>query len=111
MTDARLSRIAAELAMDAGYREAVASPRMSRPNSWGKDYSPQRRRPSVDAARSHDGLGWGGDGAGGDLRQDRVDRARSFPGQALWRSVKASLCPGTMVFVVCLAIATFIVLV
>ena len=111
MTDAQLSRVAAELAMDAGYRASAYPPRVPGPAAWSQDYGPQRRRPAVEPARSHDGLGWGGDGAGRDRGQDRVDDHRSFPGQALWQRVMAALCPGTRVFCVCLAIATFIVVV
>lgn len=111
LTRFELERISTGLAMDAGYRASAYPPRVPGPAAWSQDYGPQRRRPAVEPARSHDGLGWGGDGAGRDRGQDRVDDPRSFPGQALWQQVMAALCPGTRVFCVCLAIATFIVVV
>ena len=40
-----------------------------------------------------------------------MDRPRRVSGQALWRSMSETLCPGSKVFIACVAITTFIVMV
>lgn len=102
--------IAAALAadrVDARYGEASIQVR----SAWRDDYGPERRTPDVGSARLADGGGWNIDGGRGPIREGRlVDRdRRSRP--SLWRKVTAGLCPGTMVFVVCVGIVTFIAVV
>ena len=112
LTRFELERISTGLALEIGGRASsnLARNQSSR-SSWEEDYGQSRSLPWMASTRLSGGGSWNSDGDSSPVRKDRVDRARGFPGQALWRSVKASLCPGTMVFVVCLAIATFIVLV
>lgn len=113
MSNAGLSRVASALAyeMDAGRGKPLREPPGANSTPWSQDYGQGRRTPDVGAQTLHGGGSWHSDGAGGDLGQGRVVHAWSFPGQALWRTMMAALCPGTRVFVVCLAIATFIVVV
>lgn len=103
-----IGRAAAALALELPNRMAGYAPRRE---GFLRDYGQGRQTPNVASTRLSGGGSWNSDGYSSPVRKDRLDRARGFPGQALWRSVKASLCPGTMVFVVCLAIATFIALV
>lgn len=103
-----LTRAAAELALAIPGRMAPHAPGRE---SFQRDYGPQRRKPNLEASRFHDSWGWDSDGDRGNLRKSRVDNSYRGSNPTLWGQVRATLCPGTMVFVVCVAITTFIVVV
>ena len=98
MTDAQLSRVAAELAMDAGYRASAYPPRVPGPAAWSQDYGPKddgRRWNPRDLmmasagvvmvlAAIADKIGW--------------TTLAASPGPSSMAAVMAALCPGTRCF-------------
>jgi len=107
-----LARAAAELALALPGRMAPHAPGRE---SFQRDYGQGRRTPQVVGARLADD--WRGDyprarspvgEVGPDRRRDRLSQGAR---PSLWQQVMAALCPGTRVFIACLAVATFIVVV
>lgn len=103
-----IGRAAAALALELPNRMAGHAPGRQ---GFQRDYGQGRRTPDLGATRLSGGGSWHSDGDRSPVGENRLDRSRSVPGQTLWGKVKSSLCPGTMFFVVCLAITTFIVVV
>jgi hypothetical protein len=108
-----LARAAAELALDLSGRMAPDAP--GRKGTWEKDYGWVRPIPQVAPARLADD--WSGDyprawRSVGEVRpyRSRYAVAKGYC-QTLRREIAAALCPGTRIFVACVAIATFICLV
>lgn len=111
MTDARLAGVAAALAMDVERRATHYLPPGTGPGAWQQDYGPQRRASAMGTAGLSGGGSWHSDGDSGPDRKDGVDDRDRRSRQTLWRQMMMALCPGTRVFVVCLAVATFIAVV
>lgn len=103
-----LARAAAELALVLPGRMASDA---ARGDGFLRDYGQGRRTPNLGATRLSGGGSWHSDGDGGPDRKDGVDYGDRRPRQTLWRQMMMALCPGTRVFVVCLAVATFIAVV
>lgn len=113
MSNDGLARASAALALELPDRMAGHAPR--RKNAWEEDYGTRRRAPAVDAARSAHSFSGDSHGDRNPVRKDRPDFSRNDDPQnrrqGLWRAVRAEFCPGTLVFLACLAVTAFIVVV
>lgn len=112
LTRFELERISTGLALEIGGRASSHLARNKSPrSSWEEDYGQSRSLPWMGTAGLSGGGSWHSDGDGGPDRKDGVAYGDRRPRQTLWRRMMMALCPGTRVFVVCLAVATFIAVV